>query len=67
MPPRPKEINVTIVGRRFARFVLCDDQGRFWTRSSWSERSCDALLYYHAHLAQAERRKLLAKQRRRRS
>ncbi|NLF73627.1 MAG: hypothetical protein GX575_31700 [Candidatus Anammoximicrobium sp.] len=65
--PRPKEINVTIFGKKFARFVLIDDQGRYWTRLSWSERSRDAVMYYDVHLAQAERRKLLRKQRRRKT
>jgi len=62
----PREINVTIFGKKFARFVLIDDQGRFWTRSMWSERSRDAVMYYDVHLAQDERRRLLRKQRRRR-
>lgn len=61
----PREINVTIFGHRFARFVLVDDQGRYWTRFRWSARSRDAVLYYDVHLAQDERRKLLREQRRR--
>jgi hypothetical protein len=65
--PQPREINVTIFGKKFARFVLIDDQGRFWTRLSWSVRSRDAVMYYDVHLAQAERRRLLRRQRGRRS
>jgi hypothetical protein len=62
--PRPKEINVTIFGKKFARFVLIDDQGRFWTGDGWSPRTRAALLYYDVHLAQDDRRRLLRKRRR---
>ena len=66
MPPHSSKINVQIVGHAFARFILTRSDGNYWTGTDWSPNRHNALLYYHLDLIQKDRRKLIARERRRR-
>lgn len=58
MTPRSPQIGVQIVGRRFIRFVIGDDQGQYWTGGGWSPDRSHALLYADLDLVRADLKKL---------